>query len=1318
MIRTRKFLAAVLSAAVALGTLTVPSAAYADADETVIYETDFSGYIKEPSESGQYPDKSWGMGAWYDWMNNKDNIEWSFGTETGVGGRDEDDTSLLFRNVYKKPYGTFTFASGNPCDDFARNVMINPGNGSGNLGGRDYLRVSFSVSQSIMRKKWTGSEKGSGLKAEMYFNGGGGKTVLSWYAPKKMGGMGTFFDYQVTDGQWMNFDYVFEAASGKVSVYINGYKVLDGYNSGVKNISGISQLRFLLTDVDNDESVRDSKIYLDDIRITASDSVPKISPVSSLGDRARLDAPELSKYVNHEAGVIYNYGQSFSDMKPYIGYDSKLIAEELGSTAPGSSANWPMVSDYDSDSLDARKLNDGRTVSPTVYIYNDYSPVCYAVRQPVSTRMTAEIADIEPDAIRVAWNGASEDSAYVEVFRDGEYIGRADSAEGRFLDTGLDKDTTYEYTLREIKTDDNATLFTEPVKTFIASVGRPENFTVESIPNRVAIRVSWSSPKYGTATGYELYRDGILYKTFGADVTEFVDGEDLAVGTTYTYSIAAADGENKSDRTAEKSALAAIILAPENVAAAEESGKIRITWDAVDDAAAYEVYANGEKTAETGECSYLFEGETDTLYKFTVRAQNKDGFLSEDSAEKFCMITNPELHSVYSIFTDSTGSEIVLNSDGAEADISDIYACMGKRGVGITFAPTGNDVRAAGFKRSGGYDLGMLKNTANAEIRFLINVPEGADTKNLSLGVAQSYTSKVAGSTVVLRAAVSLEKYLSGSGWQLVRVPLSDLPANGGYKAAYLPYEAEFDYSKTEEIDIISEMQGMAESALVTVDEMSVLAADTPAVEYASAGGTEITDGMTVSGKTREFEIKFTDEMDSSTVSSLAVSFSDGETSIPLVTEYDEKSGVYRILLLENPEANTEYTLKIEKAVSSDGMPMTAAFTRKLVTNGETNTDVPSKSFDLGRSTASGRNGSVITYELAVPETLKGEKIGGIDLKITYDEALLKNVIGDVRLNKPLSACGVTAAVGNGTVTVFRADDPENPIDLSQGIGKILFEVLASGTSDVKTDGTLTIVYGEKTKAVELGSSMTVTGSGSGSAAGGGGGGSNGGGSTGGGRPGSGSNGGGSAGGTGIGGDPAVKPAKTGLSDIYGVDWAREAIEYLHKNKIISGYEDNTFRPDASITREEFAAIAVRAFGLLKDDAAAEFSDAASGEWYYPFIASAAECGMVSGKDDGSFGVGETITRQDMCTILARIVKIKGAKLDEKYAKLEFADGAEISGYAAAAVTALQQAGIINGTGDNMFTPLGAVSRAMAAKAVYGMLGAVNSLGGTTNEAN
>ena len=1270
MIKRRNFLAAVLSLTVLAGTVAVPvDTAHAADGETVIYSTDFSDY----TESGKYPDKKWGMGAWYSWMNDPENIESTFGPVSGAYGKDADDTSLNLNNIYKKPYGSY------PNKNFARNVMLTLNE---SLGGKNVLRVSFSVAQSIMQKKWKANGEGAGINADIYFrtaNGEPSKTVLCWFAPKKLGAFGTFFDFESRDGKWLNYDYIFYADSGKADVYINGCKVLSGYNSGVKNITGIKELRFLLVDVDNGEDVREEDICIDDVLISALDESPKISPVSSIGDRARLDAPELAKYVNHDAGVIYNYGQSFSEMQQYIPESSKLIAEELGSTT-----GWQMVSDYNSNSLDAIKLNDGRTVSPSIYIDGEYTPFCYAVRQPSSTRMKAEIADIGESSVRIEWRDTAEDSAYVEIFRGDELIGRADSADGGFTDDNLEPNTVYEYTLREIKTDDNATYFTEPIKTFISSVGRPENFTVQSVPNRVAIRISWSAPKYGTVTGYALYRDGALYKTLGADETEFVDEEGLVTGTTYTYSLAALNGTDQSDRTTEISALAAIILAPKNVTASEESGKISISWDAVEDAAEYEVYANGEKVTETAECSYLFEGEYDTLYRFSVKAVNSDGFASENSDEKYYMIKNPELQTVYSIFTDALGSNISLNSDGAETEADSIYACMGKRGVGMTFAPTGNDAGTAGFKRSGNYDLSALR-SGGAEIRFLINIPEGADTKNLSFGAAQAYTSKVAGASVTLRASVGLDKYLSGSGWQTVRIPVSDLPSNGSYKAAYMPYEAEFDYSKTEELGIISEMQGMAESALIMVDEMEILSAAAPTVKSVTAGGIELAANTKISGKTREFEIAFAQAMDSKTVNSATVTITKDNAQIPTVAEFDEKSGVYKISLLENLETDAEYTFKIEKAVSADGVMMAAAFTRKFVTDGETNSDAPSKSFDLGTTKASGKNGSAVSFKLNLPETLKNEKISGLSLEISYDTKMLRTSKSDVKLAAELTKGGAAAEIGNGKVKITRSENSEQPLEIGSDMGKILFEILAAGSSDVKLRGTVTLAYGETAKKVELSGVMTVTGSG--------------------------------AGGNG-GGNVVNPPSNTGLSDISGVEWAREAIEYLHKNKIISGYEDNTFRPDNSITREEFAAIAVRAFGLSKDGAEADFSDTVRGEWYYPFVASAAVSGAISGKDDGSFGVGETITRQDMCTILVRIADGMGTNLGEKYERLEFVDNAEIADYAAAAVTALQRAGIINGTGDNMFSPQGEVSRAMAAKAVYGMLAAVNSLGGTANGAN
>ena len=99
---------------------------------------------------------------------------------------------------------------------------------------------------------------------------------------------------------------------------------------------------------------------------------------------------------------------------------------------------------------------------------------------------------------------------------------------------------------------------------------------------------------------------------------------------------------------------------------------------------------------------------------------------------------------------------------------------------------------------------------------------------------------------------------------------------------------------------------------------------------------------------------------------------------------------------------------------------------------------------------------------------------------------------------------------------------------------------------------------------------------------------------------------------------------------------------------------------------------------------------------------------MVSGYDDGSFGVGKTITREDMAVLAYRILEHTGMSLDSVNEKIVFDDENEISAYALESVGAMQEAGIINGTGDNMFSPKGGATRAMAAKIIYELLQKMN----------
>ena len=96
--------------------------------------------------------------------------------------------------------------------------------------------------------------------------------------------------------------------------------------------------------------------------------------------------------------------------------------------------------------------------------------------------------------------------------------------------------------------------------------------------------------------------------------------------------------------------------------------------------------------------------------------------------------------------------------------------------------------------------------------------------------------------------------------------------------------------------------------------------------------------------------------------------------------------------------------------------------------------------------------------------------------------------------------------------------------------------------------------------------------------------------------------------------------------------------ECINEGKVeIVGYEDGSFRPNAPITRAEFAAIAVRFFE--EDSAIYEegtFSDIAGSEWFADAVQAAKDHGIIGGYPDGSFQPNEFISRAEACSIVNR----------------------------------------------------------------------------------
>ena len=116
--------------------------------------------------------------------------------------------------------------------------------------------------------------------------------------------------------------------------------------------------------------------------------------------------------------------------------------------------------------------------------------------------------------------------------------------------------------------------------------------------------------------------------------------------------------------------------------------------------------------------------------------------------------------------------------------------------------------------------------------------------------------------------------------------------------------------------------------------------------------------------------------------------------------------------------------------------------------------------------------------------------------------------------------------------------------------------------------------------------------------------------------------------------------------DIYENDWYAYAVTFMSEKKLVSGYPDGTFKPNAPITRAEFASIASR-FDSLVDKADLKFSDVSKNHWAYKVICSAEAKGWISGYPDGTFKPEKNITRAEVVSSTNRILN--------RYADLDFA---------------------------------------------------------------
>lgn len=175
------------------------------------------------------------------------------------------------------------------------------------------------------------------------------------------------------------------------------------------------------------------------------------------------------------------------------------------------------------------------------------------------------------------------------------------------------------------------------------------------------------------------------------------------------------------------------------------------------------------------------------------------------------------------------------------------------------------------------------------------------------------------------------------------------------------------------------------------------------------------------------------------------------------------------------------------------------------------------------------------------------------------------------------------------------------------------------------------------------------------------------------------------------------QPGETELpfTDVDG-HWALDAIRYAYENELFQGVSETEFAPDTTMTRAMLVTVLYRLAGEPEVAGNADFTDVDAGQWYAKAVAWAAEKEIIKGYGS-AFGPNDLVTREQMAAILLRYAAWRQYETTAGKSLSDYADYAEISGWATAALEWANAEGLILGRTETTIVPQGDATRAEVA---------------------
>ncbi len=181
------------------------------------------------------------------------------------------------------------------------------------------------------------------------------------------------------------------------------------------------------------------------------------------------------------------------------------------------------------------------------------------------------------------------------------------------------------------------------------------------------------------------------------------------------------------------------------------------------------------------------------------------------------------------------------------------------------------------------------------------------------------------------------------------------------------------------------------------------------------------------------------------------------------------------------------------------------------------------------------------------------------------------------------------------------------------------------------------------------------------------------------------------------------------FTDVKEGAWYYDYVKSAYENGYVNGMTATTYEPSSGLTRAQFVTI----LGRIQEAQEADdtpFTDISSSTWYRGYAGWAAEAGIVSGYEDGTFRGNNLITRQELMTMTSRFLDYAWVILDDSAEAVDgFADENRIASWAKEHADSMRRAGLVQGDEKGNFNPKKTATRAEAATILVRLVSAIDS---------